>query len=123
MNVAKRPVLAVAALLLSACTPSLNLQVGLPDIPVPAFDVALAASDTTGGAPLTAEFVADARESASYAWFVNDRELSREQANLTYTFDKPGVYEVTVAATNAVGETDTESVTVEVTEGAAVETL
>ena len=114
MNVTKRPLLAVAALLLSACTPSLNLQVGLPDLPAPAFDVALAASDTSGSAPLTAEFIADARESATYAWFVNDRELPRERANLTYTFDQPGVYEVTVAATNAVGETDTESVTVEV---------
>ncbi len=123
MTFTKRPVLAASALLLSACTPSLNLQVGLPDIPVPAFDVSLAASDTSGGAPLTAEFVADARESATYAWFVNDRELPRERASLTYTFDKPGVYEVTVAATNAVGETDTESVTVEVTEDVTVETL
>ena len=77
-------------------------------------------------APLTAQFVADARESATYAWFVNDRELSRERASLTYTFDKAGVYEVTVAATNAVGETDTESVTVEVMdegEGVTVDSL
>ena len=119
----KRPVLAASALLLSACTPSLNLQVGLPDIPVPAVDVALAASETLGPAPLTAVFTAEARESASYAWFVNDRELPRERASLTYTFDRPGAYEVTVAATNAVGETDTESVTVEVTEGAEVDSL
>lgn len=111
------------ALLLSACTPSLNLQVALPEIRPPGFDVALAASDTSGFAPLTAKFTADARESASYAWFVNDRELPRERANLTYTFDQPGVYEVTVAATNAVGETDTESVTVEVTEDDAVDSL
>ena len=119
----KTGLLAVTALLLSACTPSLNLQVALPEIRPPGFDVALAASDTLGPAPLTAVFTADARESASYAWFVNDRELARERANLTYTFDKPGVYEVTVAATNAVGETDTESVTVEVTEDAAVDSL
>ena len=116
------PLLATA-LLLSACTPSLNLQVALPEIRPPGFDVALAASETLGPAPLTAVFTAEARESASYAWFVDDRELARERANLTYTFDKPGVYEVTVAATNAVGETDTESVTVEVLEDVAVDSL
>ena len=60
------PLLATA-LLLSACTPSLNLQVALPEIRPPGFDVALAASETLGPAPLTAVFTAEARESASYA--------------------------------------------------------
>lgn len=124
MKKIQQPTFTVLALLLSACTPSLNLQVALPEIRPPGFEVALEASETTGVAPLTAEFTADAHESATYAWFVNDRELSRERASLTYTFDKAGVYEVTVAATNAVGETDTESVIVEVVdESATVETL
>lgn len=115
MKGTRRPILAAVALLLTACTPSLNLQV---DLPVPAeltFTVLLEASASTGGAPLTVVFTADAQESASYAWYVNDRRLARRQDILTYTFREAGSYEVTVAATNAAGETDTESVTVDVT--------
>ena len=123
--------LAVLALLLTACTPSLNLQVGLPELIGPGFRVALSASTMAGPAPLTAEFTADVQESSSYAWYVNDRKLSRKQRLLTYTFREAGSYQVTVAATNTVGETDTDTVTVEVvdaedTEGAedkTVETL
>ena len=120
--------LAVLALLLTACTPSLNLQVGLPELAGPGFRVALSASTTTGPAPLTAEFTADVQESSSYAWYVNDRKLSRKQRLLTYTFREAGSYQVTVAATNTVGETDTDTVTVEVvnaedTEDTTVERL
>ena len=106
--------LAVLALLLTACTPSLNLQVGLPELTGPGFRVALSSSTTTGSAPLTAQFTADVQESASYAWYVNDRKLGRKQRLLTYTFKEAGSYRVTVAATNTVGETDTDTVTVEV---------
>ncbi len=115
---------AALVLLLAACTPSLNLQVALPEITGPGFSVALEASAATGPAPLVVEFRADARESASYAWYVNDRKLAREQGLLTYTFREVGRYEVTVAATNAVDKTDTDTVTVEVTGDApAVESL
>lgn len=123
MTKARQLTLAALALLLSACTPSLNLQVALPEIRPPGFDVTLAVSETSGTAPLTVVFAADARESATYAWFVNDRELPRERASLTYTFDKAGVYEVTVAATSAVGENSTDTATVEVIDAPAVESL
>lgn len=116
--------LAVLALLLTACTPSLNLQVGLPELTGPGFRVALGSSATTGPAPLTVEFTADVRESASYVWYVNDRKLGREQRLLTYTFREAGSYQVTVAATNTVGETDTDTVTVKVgTKNTTVGTL
>jgi len=46
---------------------------------------------------------------------------------LTYTFREAGSYQVTVAATNAVGNSDTNTLTVEVTDtegdGSAVESL
>lgn len=118
-------VLAALALLLTACTPSLNLEVALPELTGPGFSVALASSTTTGSAPLTVEFTANVQESASYAWYVNDRKLAREQRFLTHTFREAGSYRVTVAATNAVGETDTDTVTIDVmdAEDAAVDTL
>ena len=117
--------LAALALLLTACTPSLNLQVGIPELTAPGFRVALSASTTTGSAPLSVEFTADVQESASYAWYVNDRKLGKKQHLLTYTFKEAGSYRVTVAATNTVGETDTDTVTVEVTgaEDAPVKSL
>lgn len=87
----------------------------MPELSGPVFTVGLQASSSTGPAPLTVVFTADAQESASYAWYVNDRRLTRRQDILTYTFRETGSYEVTVAATNAAGETDTESVTVGVT--------
>lgn len=107
-------VLAVPFLLLTACTPSLNLEVALPELISPGFSVTLEAGTATGPTPLTVEFSADARESATYAWYVDDRKLAREQHLLTYTFKEAGSYRVTVAATNAVGETDTDTVTVDV---------
>jgi len=116
MKDVRRPILAALTLLLAACTPSLNLQVALPEVPVPEFAVVLEASSSAGPAPLVVEFSADAQESAAYAWYVNDRKLAREQRFLTYTFREAGRYEVTVAAANAVGETDTDTVTVEVTD-------
>ena len=118
-------VLAALALLLTACTPSLNLEVALPELTGPGFSVALASSTTTGPAPLTVEFAADAQESATYAWYVNDRKLTREQRLLTHTFKEAGSYRVTVAATSAVGETDTDTVTVDVmdAEDATTDTL
>lgn len=115
-------VVAASALLLTACTPSLNVDVALPELTGPGFSVALEASSTTGPAPLVAEFAADARESATYAWYVNDRKLGREQRLLTYTFGEAGSYRVTVAATNAVGETDTDTVTVDVIDVGDTET-
>lgn len=115
-------VLAALALLLTACTPSLNLEVALPELTGRGFSVALEASSATGPAPLTIEFAADARESAIYAWYVNDRKLGREQRLLTYTFGEAGSYRVTVAATNAVGETDTDTVTVDVIDVGDTET-
>lgn len=115
MKGTRRPILAAVALLLAACTPSLNLQVDLPGPAEISFTVLLEASTSTGVAPLTVVFTADAQESASYTWYVNDRRLARRQDILTYTFREAGSYEVTVAATNAAGETDTESVTVDVT--------
>ncbi len=113
------------ALLLAACTPSLNLEVALPNLTRPGFSVVLEAGTATGPAPLTVEFAADARESATYTWYVNDRKLVREQRLLTYTFREAGSYRVTVAATNAVSETDTDTVTVDVTDAkdTAVDTL
>lgn len=116
MKVNKVLVPAALALLLTACTPSLNLEVALPEITGPGFTVDLEASTATGVTPLVVEFSVDARESAVYAWYVNDRKLAREQSLLTYTFREAGSYQVTVAATNAVGETDTDTVTVEVTD-------
>ncbi len=115
MKGTRRPTLAAVALLLAACTPSLNLQVDLPGPAELGFTVLLEASTSTGPAPLTVVFTAGAQESASYGWYVNDRRLSRRQDILTYTFREAGSYEVTVAATNAAGDTDTESVTVDVT--------
>lgn len=115
MNVKKLLVPVLLVLSLAGCTPSLNLQVALPKLTGSGFTVALETSATTGLAPLTVEFNADARESATYAWYVNDRKLARERGVLTYTFEQAGSYEVTVAATNAVGETDTETITVEAT--------
>ena len=118
-------VAALLSLLLTACTPSLNLEVALPELTGPGFRVVLVASATNGPTPLTVEFAADARESATYAWYVNDRKLAREQRLLTYTFREAGSYRVTVAATNAVGETDTDTVTVDVIDArdASVDTL
>ncbi len=110
------------ALLLAACTPSLNLEVALPNLTGPGFSVVLEAGTATGPAPLTVEFAADARESATYTWYVNDRKLAREQRLLTYTFREAGSYRVTVAATNAVGETDTDTVTVDVIDVGDTET-
>lgn len=118
---------AALALLLAACTPSLNLQVAIPKPSAAAFTVVLETETTTGTTPLLVAFIANTPESASYAWYVNDRKLSRAQETISYTFREAGSYEVTVAATNAAGVTDTDSVTIAVSdqngEDVAVESL
>lgn len=114
--------LAALALLLTACLPSFDLQVNLPEPTAFGFSVALAADATSGNAPLAVMFSADVRERASYTWYVNDRKLPGRRSTLAYTFTEVGRYEVTVAATNAVGEADTDTVTVEVTDAGSDET-
>lgn len=115
----RRAVLAtVLATALTACTPptinpSINLQFA-PPAPE-GFMVSLSASATEGPAPLQVRFAAQDVESATYAWFLDDRQLGGERDALTLTFCNPGTYEVTVAATNAAGvpATDSVSITVE----------
>ena len=106
--------LAGPILFLAACTPSLNLEVAIPR-PSPAeFTVVLEADATTGTFPLPVVFTAVTPESATYAWFINDRKVSTKRSILTYTFKEPGSYEVTVASTNTAGNADTDSVVIEV---------
>lgn len=114
-----RPTIVATALAfaLAACTPptinpSINLQLA-PPAPE-GFAVSLSASATAGPAPLQVRFAAQDVESATYAWFLDDRPLGGERDSLTLTFRNPGTYEVTVAATNAAGVTATDSVSITV---------
>jgi PKD repeat protein len=114
-----RPTVVTAALAfaLAACTPptinpSINLQL-TPPAPE-GFTVSLSASATEGRAPLQVRFTAQDVESATYAWFLDDRPLGGERDSLTLTFRNPGTFEVTVAATNAAGVTATDSVSITV---------
>jgi ABC-type spermidine/putrescine transport system permease subunit I len=50
------------------------------------------------------------------AWFINDRKVGGQRSTLTFTFKEAGSYEVTVAATNAAGEADTDSGVIEVSD-------
>lgn len=106
--------ISAVALLLTACTPSLNLEVAIPRPSSVGFSVVLEADATTGAAPLPVVFTASTPESATYAWYVNDRKLGVRRSTLKHTFREAGSYEVTVAATNAAGEADTASLQVEV---------
>lgn len=99
--------------------PSINLQLTPPAPREATFGVQLRPSATSGPAPLQVTFVAEDSESATYAWFLGDRELDGERDTLTLTFRNAGTYRVTVAATNAVGETDTDTVEVMVTDAPA----
>lgn len=108
------------ALVLAACVPptinpSINLQLTPPAPREEGFAVLLAASATEGSAPLQVRFAAQDVESATYAWFLDDRQLGGKRDTLTLTFHNTGTFEVTVAATNAAGVmvTDSVSITVE----------
>lgn len=110
----KLSVVTALALFVTACTPSVNLQVAIPRPSAPEFAVELRANANTGAAPLPVVFTAATSESATYAWFINDRKVGGTRSTLTYTFKEAGSYEVTVAATNAAGEADTDSGIIEV---------
>ncbi len=96
--------------------PSINLQLTPPAPREEAFAVQLLSSAPTGPAPLKVAFAAEALESATYTWFLGNRQLDGEHDTLTLTFRNPGSYRVTVAATNTVGGTDTDTVEVMVTD-------
>lgn len=96
--------------------PSINLQLTPPAPREEVFSVQLRSSASDGPAPLRVVFAAEDLESASYSWFLDDRKLDGERDTLTLTFRNAGTYRVTVAATNAVGETDTDTVEVNVTD-------
>lgn len=108
--------LALVACAPPSINPSINLQLTPPAPREEAFTVQLRASALTGPAPLKVTFAAEAFESATYAWFLGNRQLGGERDTLTLTFRNPGSYRVTVATTNAVGETDTDTVEVTVTD-------
>lgn len=110
-------VAAVLAFALAACTPptinpSINLQLA-PPAPE-GCTASLSASVAEGPAPLQVRFTAQDLESATYAWFLDDRRLGGNRDSLTLTFRNPGAFEVMVAATNAAGVTATDSVSITV---------
>ncbi len=114
MKFNKSIVLGALALVLTACTPSVNLQLAIPRPSAPEFSVDLKASANTGAVPLPVVFTAATPERATYAWFINDRKVGGKRSTLTYTFKEAGSYEVTVAATNAAGDATTDSGIIEV---------
>ena len=59
---------------------------------------------TTGAAPLTVEFTADATDTPNYLWNFGDGHTSTTQ-NPTNTFTDPGTYTVTLTVSNANGST------------------
>jgi len=102
---------AVLAFALAACVPptinpSINLQLTPPAPREEGFTVSLQTTATGGAADVG---------SATYTRFLNDRQLAGKRDTLTLTFHNTGTFEVTVAATNAVGvmATDSVSITVE----------
>jgi membrane carboxypeptidase/penicillin-binding protein PbpC len=110
-------VAAVLAFALAACTPpsinpSINLQLAPPAPEGFAVSLLASAAKRTcrGAGPSAAQDV----ESATYAWFLDDRPLGSNRDHLTLTFRNPGTFEVTVAATNAAGVTATDSVSITV---------
>lgn len=111
---------AVLAFALAACVPptinpSINLQLTPPAPREEGFTVSLQTTATGGAAPLQVQFAAEDVGSATYTRFLNDRQLAGKRDTLTLTFHNTGTFEVTVAATNAVGvmATDSVSITVE----------
>lgn len=99
-------------LLLTACT----LQSEPETVEERPAELTLSASVTEGAPPLEVAFSTDVTPSATrYAWTLAGRTLSETAANLTYTFDAPGVYIVTATAETEVGRAS-DSVTITVTQ-------
>lgn len=77
---------------------------------------------TAGEVPLTVQFAATAnQEGVSYEWYVADFYLEWEEAQLSYTFEEPGTFEVLVAAFNEGLEVAVDVVSVTVAEPAPPE--
>jgi PKD repeat protein len=78
------------------------------------------ATPDTGAAALEVAFTGSGSTDdvgvVSYAWDFDDAGASSTEADPTYTFNTAGTYEVTLTVTDAGGLTDTDTVTVQVTE-------
>lgn len=87
---------------------TLTLTIDCPD-----FNVSVKPSATNGPAPMTVEFEAEVSvEPVSYQWNFGDGASSSE-AKPQHTYANPGVYTVTLTATDECGRTQSASVTIE----------
>ena len=110
----KRPLSILFLVLLSACTLQSEPEPRTPSL-------TLNASVREGVAPLEVTFSTTVSPEASrYAWTLAGQALDDTTAELTHTFDAPGVYLVTVTATTSLGPVS-ESTTVKVTQAAPSE--
>lgn len=73
------------------------------------------ASTLSGNAPLTVQFTSSATNAASYSYDFGDGSTSTSP-NPRHIFTNPGSYDVVQTVTNVLGETDTHSVTIKVTQ-------
>lgn len=87
-----------------ADTAFINVQSGNPE----AF---FTTSADTGAAPFDVLFVNDSEDAANFSWIINGNEVSSE-TDLDYTFNNPEPYDVTLIATDAVGCSDSYTVTI-----------
>ena len=77
-----------------------------------------AADPTSGRAPLTVKFEADAFDAdgpeseITYLWDFGDEGAAQFGANASHTYRTPGTYTATVTATDADGAFDTEEMTI-----------
>jgi len=82
------------------------------------FTVTASASPTTGAAPLTVSFTATSMMGTppyTYEWDFGDGATSTEQ-NPIHTYENPGVYNVTVTSTDALGLKASSTIQIVVTE-------
>lgn len=80
--------------------------------------ISAVANPSSGKAPLTVQFtaIANGKEPQSYSWdFNNDSTIDSTQQNPTYTFAKPGDYEIKLKVTDAEKNTAAASLLLAVT--------
>ncbi|SDC66410.1 cytochrome c [Algoriphagus faecimaris] len=80
----------------------------------------ISADNRTGAAPLTVQFSSDGsmdfdpEDQLSFSWDFGDTNASSQEANPSHTFEKPGIYSVTLTVTDLEGEKATASIEIQV---------